>query len=60
MSDAEWAFSVLFLIENRTQGGRRPLDQDHQRVLDGVLYVTRSGVPWRDLGTHPVLTGQSA
>ncbi len=47
MSDAEWAFFAPFLVENRTQGGRRPLD--HRRVLDGVLYVTRTGVPWRDL-----------
>ena len=47
MSDAEWAFFAPFLIENRTLGGRRPLD--HRRVLDGVLYVTRTGVPWRDL-----------
>lgn len=36
-----------FLIENLRQGGRRP--RDHLRVLDGVLYVTRTGVPWRDL-----------
>lgn len=47
MSDAEWTFFAPFLIENRTQGGRRP--RDHRRVLDGVLYVTRTGVPWRDL-----------
>ncbi len=47
MSDAEWAFFAPFLIENRTRGGRRPLD--NRRVLDGVLYVTRTGVPWRDL-----------
>ncbi len=47
MSDAEWAFFAPFLIENRTPGGRRPLD--HWRVLDGVLFVTRTGVPWRDL-----------
>jgi transposase len=47
MSDAEWALFAPFLIENRIQGGRIPLD--HRRVLDGVLYVTRTGVPWRDL-----------
>lgn len=47
MSDAEWAFFAPFLNENRTQGGRQPLD--HRRVLDGVFYVTRTGVPWRDL-----------
>ncbi|HRK24119.1 MAG TPA: transposase [Beijerinckiaceae bacterium] len=40
-------FTEGALIENRTRGGRRPLD--HRRVLDGVLYVTRTGVPWRDL-----------
>ncbi len=43
MSDAEWAFFAPFLIENRTQGGRRPLE--HRRVLDGLLYVTRTCVP---------------
>ena len=47
MSDAEWAFFAPFLIENRTQGGRRPLD--HRRVFGGVLFVTRTGVAWRDL-----------
>jgi transposase len=47
MSDMECAFFAPFLIENRSQGGRRPAD--HRRVLDGVLYVTRTGVPWRDL-----------
>ncbi len=47
MSDAELAFFAPLLIENRTQGGRRP--SDHRRVLDGVHYATRTGVPWRDL-----------
>jgi len=47
MSDEEWAFFAPFLAENRSQGGRPP--QDHRRVLDGIFYVTRTGVPWRDL-----------
>ena len=46
-SDADWAFLPPCLIEHRAQRGGRPLD--HRRVLDGVLYVTRTGVPWRDL-----------
>ena len=47
MSDEEWAFFAPFLIENRSRGGRPP--QDHRRVLDGIFYVTRTGLPWRDL-----------
>lgn len=47
MSDWEWSFFFApILFENRTQGGRRPLD--HRRVLDGVLHVTWTGVPLRD------------
>ncbi len=47
MSDAESAFFAPFLIENRAQSGRRPLD--HRRVRDSLHYVTRTCVPWRDL-----------
>ena len=47
MSDEEWAFFAPFLIENRTRGGRPPVD--HRKVLDAVLWVTRTGLAWRDL-----------
>lgn len=47
MSDAEWGFFAPFLIENRSRGGRRPVD--HRKVLDAVLWVTRTGLAWRDL-----------
>lgn len=47
MSDAEWAFFAPFLIENRSRGGRRPVD--HRKGLDAVLWVTRTGLAWRDL-----------
>lgn len=47
MSDAEWDFFAPFLIENRTRGGRPPID--HRKVLDAVLWVTRTGLAWRDL-----------
>lgn len=47
LSDEEWAFFAPFLTENRSRGGRRPAD--HRRVLDAILWVTRTGAAWRDL-----------
>lgn len=47
MTDEEWAFFAPFLLESRAQGGRPPVD--HRRVLDAILWVTRTGSPWRDL-----------
>jgi len=47
MTDEEWAFFALFLIESRSRGGRPPAD--HPRVLDGVFRIARTGAPWRDL-----------
>ena len=47
MTDEEWAFFAPFLIENRSRGGRPPVD--HRRVLDAILWVMRTGSPWRDL-----------
>lgn len=48
MSDAEWAFFALFLIENWTKSLRQP--SDLRRVLDGVLYLARTGVLIRPIG----------
>jgi transposase len=47
MTDAEWAFFAPFLIDGRSRGGRPP--QDHRRVMDAILWITRTGSPWRDL-----------
>lgn len=47
MTDEEWGFFAPFLLENRSRGGRPPAD--HRRVLDAILWVTRTGCPWRDL-----------
>lgn len=41
------AFVAPFLLENGMQGGRPP--DDHRRVLDAVLWITRTGSPLRDL-----------
>lgn len=47
LSDDEWGFFVPFLTENRSRGGRPPAD--HRRVLHAILWITRTGVAWRDL-----------
>ena len=36
-----------FVIEAGPRRGRRP--KDHRLVLDGVLWIARTGSPWRDL-----------
>lgn len=43
MSDTEWAFFERF-VKSRTG---RPAD--HRRTLDGILWIVRTGAPWRDL-----------
>jgi len=49
LTDAEWAL-LEPLLPDRTprRGGRWG---DHRRVVNGVLWRTRTGAPWRDLPT---------
>ena len=47
MSDVEWGFFEPFLRAVRAPQGRR--GRDHRRVLDGVLWIARTGSAWRDL-----------
>lgn len=47
MTDEEWAIVEPFLTSRSSQGGRPP--GNHRLVLDGVLWVSRTGAPWRDL-----------
>ena len=47
MTDEEWAVFKPFLASRSSQGGRPP--RDHRRVLDGILWIARTGAPWRDL-----------
>jgi len=45
LSDEEWT-----LIEpHLPKGGRGPKRVDDRRVLNGIFYILRTGVPWRDL-----------
>jgi transposase len=47
LTDAEWAVFAPFLVQQGSRGGRPP--QDHRKVLDSILWVARTGSPWRDL-----------
>ena len=47
MSDEEWGFFGPFVTTRGAHSGRRP--RDHRRVLDGVFWIARTGVQWRDL-----------
>src|SRR3954465_9979573 len=51
LTDAEWAVFEPFLTARGSSGGRPP--RDHRRVLDAILWVTRTGSPWRDLPDEP-------
>ena len=45
LSDFEWA-AIKPLLPNKSRGVRRVNDR---RVLNGIVWVLRSGAPWRDL-----------
>jgi transposase len=44
-SEHEWT-AIKPMLPNKPRGVRRV---DDRRVLDGVVWVLRSGAPWRDL-----------
>jgi transposase len=47
MTDEEWEIIAPFLTTPSSRGGRPPAN--HRRVLDGALWICRTGAPWRDL-----------
>ena len=47
MTDDEWAIVEPFLATHSLRGGRPPANR--RRVLDGILWICRTGAPWRDL-----------
>ena len=53
VSDAQWEVLQLVLpLPTWHPGGpgRKPLEL--RRVIHGILYVTKTGCPWRMLPTH--------
>lgn len=47
MTDKEWEIVEPFLTSPSSHGGRPP--GNHRQVLDGALWICRTGAPWRDL-----------
>ena len=46
LSNEQWARIKLLLPKQKTTRGRP--SQDHRIVLNGILWVLRTGAPWRD------------
>jgi transposase len=46
LTDEEWARLAPMLPRNPGRGGRWA---DHRRTINGILFRTRTGCPWRDL-----------
>lgn len=47
LSDAQWSLIEPFLVRDRSKGGRPP--KDSRPMVDAILLVHRTGLPWRDL-----------
>lgn len=45
MSDLEWEF-IKQVLPNKPRGVKRV---DDRRVINGIFYVLRTGIPWADL-----------
>ena len=45
MSDLEWEF-IKCVLPNKVRGKKRV---DDRRVINGIFYVLRTGIPWADL-----------
>jgi transposase len=48
LTDDEWAQIEPMLPPQRSGKRGRPYS-DHRRVLNGILWIDRTGAPWRDL-----------
>ena len=46
LTDREWGRLAL-LLPPRSRKGRPP--KDHRRIIDALLWLGRTGAPWRDL-----------
>lgn len=46
LTDAEWVLLAPLMPTDPHKGGRWA---DHRRVINAILFRTRTGIPWRDL-----------
>jgi transposase len=47
LTNEEWSFFEPFVVSASPLGGRPA--RDHRRVLNAILWIARTGAPWRDL-----------
>lgn len=47
LTDDQWTQLVSLLPPQRPRTGRPA--KDHRTILNGILWVLRTGAPWRDL-----------
>ena len=56
LTDEQWALIEPLLPPQPPPGGRGRPPSDQRRILDGILWKLRSGLPWRELprryGSH--------
>ena len=56
LTDAQWA--LLEPLIPRPLPGERPAEIERREIVNGILYVLRSGCGWRHLGIAPKLEGR--
>jgi transposase len=47
LTNTQWKRLQLLLPPQKPKTGRPALD--HRRILNGILWILRTGAPWRDL-----------
>ena len=47
LADEQWMVVSPFVPQKQNRMGRRP--KDARKMLDGILWILRTGAPWRDL-----------
>ena len=55
LTDREWRRIAPLLPAEKPRTGRP--NHDHRRILNGILWVHRTGAPWRDLPECSGLVG---
>src|SRR3569833_1787936 len=47
LTDQQWQWLELLLSPEKPRTGRP--NEDHRQILNGILWIHRTGAPWRDL-----------
>lgn len=48
LSDCQWE-RISTLLPSESGHNGRPYSQDHRTTIEGILWIARTGAPWRDL-----------